>query len=585
MSLFSYYQSSGKEFPCGADGFLVPNFKREWILAIGRVRFALDNEQNIRTWQREWPTLDADSKKTAMGNLIKMLALCKVDDSSSNVSNAQTTLKLLDPYLAVFTNEDTLAWTTAFMSADLAKRSAQDHEIPTLTFAAHLLDWTRENRPSVLKKCVAMLEDWDPLTRPKLYKEDDALPDALERLSSVLPNTTLERTCALACAISGQDALLTQLLSRADTKIAPLLKHAQSMAENGPLFSMFSALKATQENAIFFNNACKLGTQMFSVYEDMAAFEKKTDSRKLLNGEELRRRGDFLNRLVDFGVDCSNASLALLKTQRSQFNIGRFFYFLGELSQQWSAEQHKDFMDDWSYHGGYYLGEDMFGTAENRKGVIVGLSKLPPEWTEWFEFEYREKLQESGAGIMDPQKNGLGIAEHRWFYEHMPSVYKHWIRGLPANPELLQDPVVGEAAWTYTRAGSEQFLFEATMAWIKSPETNYDLRNRDYPLAKLAWAHKGIDLEASLTSAMLDTQSDYRSLAVEAVSPGQGKNRWQALMCVIDVFKETGDTRAHWSDQPLVQEALRISIQERLNPGTDRALVIENGEALFASGL
>ena len=119
------------------------------------------------------------------------------------------------------------------------------------------------------------------------------------------------------------------------------------------------------------------------------------------------------------------------------------------------------------------------------------------------------------------------------------------------------------------------------MAWVKAPEVHYDLEHSHYPLAKLAWARHGVDLDASVKHAMLDTQSDYRSLAVEAISPGVGKNRWQALMCVVDSFKETGDARAHWSEQPLVQDVIRTCINERLNPDKGSELLIDNGHALF----
>ena len=63
MSLFSHYQGTGKPFPCGDGGFLEPNFHREWVFALGRNRFDMRNEQNIRTWQREWSDLSDDAKK------------------------------------------------------------------------------------------------------------------------------------------------------------------------------------------------------------------------------------------------------------------------------------------------------------------------------------------------------------------------------------------------------------------------------------------------------------------------------------------------------------------------------------------
>ena len=582
MSLFSHYQTLDKPFPCGSDGFLHTNFKREWIYAIGRNRFALDNEQNILTWQREWSSLLDDEKKAAMGNIIKFLGNKKLDDSAQNLPGTQAGLQRVEPYLSVFTDKDALAWTTAFMSSDLTKRSAQDHEIATLGFAAHLLDWIRENRPSALKKCVAMLESWVPLTDSKLYKNDSAFPGALERLSYSMPNTALERTSAVACAISGQNALLAGLLNRPETNVSALFKHAQSMAANGPLFSVLSALDTRDQSGVFLTNTREFGKQMFAVYKKQTKIELQEEPKHRLTGEELRQRCEFLHKLVDLGVECSEASATLLKSNASQLSISRFFYFLGELSQPWNAKQHDDFSAYWDSHGGLYVSEDMFGTKENKHNVLNALAKLPVTWTQWFQMEYWDELKKSAAGLLDPRnRDGLSIEGHRWFHEHTPSLYEHWIRGLPANPALLNDPVVGEAAWKHTQAGAEQFLFDATLAWIKAPEVHYDLEHSHYPLAKLAWARYGIDLDASVKKAMLDTQCDYRSLAVEAISPGMGKNRWQALMCVVDAFKETGDARAHWSDQSLVQDAIRVCIGERLNPNRGPDLFIDNGPTLF----
>ena len=558
-----------------------PNFKKEWVTAISRNSFVLTNEQNIRTWQREWPTLDEDSKKAAMANLIRLIGNKKIDDNATGL--APRMLDFLAPYISVFTNKDALAWTTAFMSSDLPKRSAQDYETPTFTFAAHLLDWVRESHPSVLKKCVAMLEPWEPLTRSKFYKGDDKFPGALERLAAVMPNTALERTCALACAISGQDALLASLLSRPKTDTTALLKHAQSIAQDGALFSMLAALDTTNKDAIFTANAHDFGKKMLSVYKKQTQLEEQANPRVRIQGEDQHVRCKFLHKLVALGVECGNESVALLKMHASQMAIPRFFYYLGELSVPWSQEQHDSFMEKWNYDGGFYVSEDMFANPEHRKFLLNALAKLPAAWTEWFEFEYRDELKQAASGLLDPKgREAISIEGHRWFFENMPSLYKHWIRGLPANPLLLNDPVVGETAWEYTQAGNETFVYHATMAWIKAPELNYDLQHAAYPLAKLAWARRGVDLDASLQEAVLDTQCEYRALAFEAISPGMGKNRWLALTGIVDVYKESKEGDHEWSQHPLVQDVLNTCIEERLNPSKTPDLRIDNAPSLFA---
>lgn len=579
MNLFSYYQSLKKAFPIGPSGFLEPNFKREWVLGLSRSKFALDDAQNLATWQRELPTLDEDSKKAAMRNVIKFMGSKKVDDNTPGVG-AQPTLALLTPYLSVFTDQDALAWTTAFMSADLSERSAQNHEIPTLTFAAHLLDWIRENHPSVLKKSVAMLESWEPITQSKVYKDDEIFAGALERLSGALPNTKLEQTCALVCAISGQELLLSSLLSREQTNTTTLFKHAQALANKEVLFSMLSGLSIEGKSQTFLANAASFGQHMLAVYKEQTHVEHQEKSRAQ-SGEEQHQRCRFLLKLGHLGVECGDEGVALLKRQASQMAIPRFFHFLGELAKPWSPAQHASFMAHWSEQGGYYVGEDMFGNKDNRKAVLNALAKLPPTWTEWFEYEYRDNLKTAAEGLLNPKMNqGISIEGHRWFYEHMPRMYQHWIRGLPANPELLGDPIVGETAWTYTQAGSESFLYQATAAWIESPDVNYDLRHEGYLLAQLAWARQGVDLDTSLTGAMLDTHCDYRALALEAISPGMGKNRWHALVGIVDIFKESKDSV--WIEHPLVQDVIRTCMAERLNPSATPELRIDNGHSLFA---
>lgn len=583
MSLFSHYQSSGKPFPCGSDGFLEPNFKREWLLALGRNRYHLDDEQNIRTWQREWPTLDDDSKKAAMGNLITMVGRRKVDTSNDAPANPVAVFKQIEPYLSVYSDKDTLAWVTAFMSSDLAERSSQDHEVPTVTFAAHLLDWTRSNRPSALTSCVAMLESWVPLSHSKIYKEDEDWPGALERLSRVMPNTALERTSAIACAISGKDELLTRLLSRPNTNTLALCKQAQTMTEPGTLFNMLAALKTKDKNTVFLGNAKSLGKHMLALHKKQEKLATKEGGKRLLSGAELRYRSDFFQKLVELDVPCGDSSVSFLKKHAGNISIARFFHLLGEVSRGWDTPQHHDFMNHWVSHGGIFLGEDMFGTAENTKAVIGALVKLPEVWTEWFESEYSDRLKKAGAHFFASTSTGSAIEAHRWFHDHMPKVYQHWIRGMPADIALLTDPVVGETAWNYTRAGSPHFLFDATLDWVKAPEMNYDMRHAGYPMAQLAWKRHDVDLEASLVEAMKDKESDYRSLALEAISPGKGKHRWQALMCIIDAFKDNADPRAHWTDQPLVQDVIRTCIQERLDPALAPDLHIDNAPSLFSS--
>lgn len=587
MSLFSYYQSLSKSFPCGVDGFLEPRFKREWVQAIGRNNFDLANEQNIRTWQREWPTLSDEHKKSAMGNLMQLIGRRKVNNSLEELSADRfALLNIVESYLLAYSDKDTLAWVTAFMSSDLSERKGQDHEIPTLTFAAHLLDWTRLNRPSVLKNCVAMLESWVPFTYAALYKNDDQFPGALERLSAVLPNTALERTSAIACAVSGQDALLSSLLSRPETDTAALLKHAQSMIEQDAVLKMLSALDIKGKSAVFMANARSLGQKVLVLYKKQETLDEQKNPDKRLLKERLHQHFDFLKKLVGLGVECGDASIKLLIKQGYDLSIERYFNTLSELSQPWSKKQHNAIKADWDKHGGIFLPEDMFGTSGNKKSLLTALPTLPDAWTQWFEDEYRNEMKKAGYGLLNPKSNGIPIESHRWFYTHTPKIYEHWIQGLEPNIELLTDPVVSESAWLHTQAVSTNFLFQATLDWIKAPEMNYDFQHAAYPLAKLAWVRRGVDLEASLTEAMQDMQSDYRSVAMEAISPGKGKHRWQALMCVIDVFKEKDQdntkTPTHWTDQPLVQDVIRTCIAERLDPTRTVDMHIDNAPALFS---
>lgn len=585
MSLFSYYQFSSKSFPCGIEGFLEPRFKREWVQAIGRNNFDLTNEQNIRTWQREWPTLSDEQKKAAMRNLMQLIGRRKVNNSLEELSADRfALLKIVESYLLAYSDKDTLAWVTAFMSSDLSERKGQDHEIPTLTFAAHLLDWTRLNRPSVLKNCVAMLESWKPFTYAALYKSDDQFPGALERLSAVLPNTALERTSAIACAVSGQDALLSGLLSRPETDTAALLKHAQSMLYHDAVFEMLSALNIEGKSAVFMANARSLGQKVLVLYKKQETLDEQKNPDKHLFKERLHQHFDFLKKLVSLGVECGDESIKLLMNQGSNLSIERYFNTLSELSQPWSKKQHNSIKADWDKHGGIFHSEDMFDTIDENRAVLTALSRLPDAWTQWFEDEYRNEMKKAGSGLLNPQRNGISIDSHRWFYTHTPKIYEHWIQGLAPNIELLTDPVVGKSVWLHTQARATNFLFQATLDWIKAPEMNYDFQHAAYPLVKLAWARRGVDLEASLTEAMKDMQSDYRSVAMEAISPGKGKHRWQALMCVIDVFKEKDKdkTLTHWTDQPLVQEVIRTCIAERLDPTSTVDMHIDNAPALFS---
>lgn len=572
-------------FPCGLDGFLEPNFKREWVYSLVRNKFALENEQNIKTWQREWPTLADDDKKAALFNVLKKLASKRLDDSIVSTSNAQSSLKLLEPYLCVFTDEDTIAWTAVFMSLDLSKQSSHEHEIPTLTFVAHLIDWIRENRPAALHDCVAMLASWPFLSTSRLYQHNRDFPDALERLSRVLPNTPLEQTSAIACAISGDknDALLSRLLGRPKTDVLALLKHAQSMAGEDSLLSMFASLNTTEKSDIFLENARELGKQILLLYKKQVKTELQPETTSYPNQEKIHLRCKFLHKLVEFGVDCSNASVALLKNQPGQMAITRFFYYFGELSQPWNSKQHKQFMDAWNVHGGFYFKEDMFANKECKESLLSALSKLTPEWTEWFELEYGAELKRSATGLLDPRSpNSLSIEAHRRFHEQTPRLYEHWLDGLPANIELLNDPVVGETAWKHTQANTPEFLFEATLAWIKAPELRYDIKHAHYPLAKLAWSRHGVDLDTSVQKAMTDKECEYRSLAMEAILPGMGKSRWQALMCIGDVFNEKDDPKKHWSEQPLFQDTVRSCIEERLRPSKHSEILIDSGNDLFA---
>lgn len=583
MSLFSHYQGTGKPFPKGSDGLLEPNFRREWVHALGRNRFDLRNEQNIQTWQREWPALGNDTKKAAMANLIKMIGNKRTDASVEEPQEgALDCLLSMEPYMAVFSDKDAVAWTAAFMCSDLHARRAQGHNVPTLSFAAHLLDWIREHRPSALRTTVAMLEDWGPLNEPKLYKDDDMWPAALDRLALVLPNTLLESTSALGQAISGDDALLSRVLSRQSTDPRQLYEHALGMVEKlDPLLGVISNLAVHGKDEVFVANARRMGEYLLEHYLDVEKTKPKDAPKERLAGQAQRTRFDFFLKLTQLGVDCAQASMNLFKKHGTELSLPRYFHCLGELSQGWGPKQHKDFFAYWELHGGLFVGEDLFGGADVRKALLTALAKLPGEWGEWFELEYREQLKDSVQGLMDPNNKGLDLPTQRWFHANMPHVYKHWIRGLPANAAYLMDPELGEVAWEYTRANHDNFLFTTTLDWIKAPEMAYDPRHEGYTLARLAWERRGVDLESSLQQAMLDNECDYRSLALEAIAPGEGKNRWRALMGILDSFQEPTEGSVHWSAQPLVQDVLRTCIAKRLHPEAAQDLRIEDTAGLF----
>ena len=584
MSLFSHYQNTGKPFPCASDGLLEPNFRREWIHALGRNRFELRNEQNIRTWQREWPGLNDDAKKAAMANLIKMIGNKRIDASlETPQENPLDCLRWMEPYLAPFSDSDAVAWTTAFMSSDLHARRAQGHNVPTLSFAAHLLDWIRENRPSALKTTVAMLEDWAPLNEPRLYKDDGMWPDTMDRLATVLPNTLLESTSAVGQAISGNDALLARVLSRESTDPRQLYMHALGMVEKlDPLLGMFANLVVQGKDGAFSANARRLGEHLLEHYRDVEDAKPKNAPKERLTGQAQRTRFDFFIKLTHLGVDCAQSSLDIFQKHGHELSLPRYFHCLGELSQGWGPTQHKAFFNHWESLGGIFIGEDLFGTVDVRKALLTALAKLPPEWGEWFESEYRHELKNSVEGLMDPNHKGLDLPTQRWFHAQMPHVYKHWIRGLPANPVFLMDPELAQVAWEYTRANHPSFLFDATLDWIKAPEMAYDPRHEGYTLARLAWERQGVDLESSLQDAMLDKECDYRSLALEAIAPGEGKNRWSALMGILDSFQESTDGSSHWSAQPLVQEVVRTCIAKRLHPEAAQEYRIDNAAGLFS---
>lgn len=584
MSLFSHYQNTGKPFPCTSDGLLEPNFRREWVYALGRNRFELQNEQNIRTWQREWPALSGDAKKAAMANLIEMIGKKRIDASLENPQeDPLDCLRWMEPYLAPFSDSDAVAWTTAFMSSDLPTRRAQGHNVPTLSFAAHLLDWIRENRPSVLSTTVAMLEDWAPLNEPRLYKDDERWPGALDRLAKVLPNTLLESTGAVGQAISGNDALLARVLSRESTDPHRLYKHALGMVEKlDPLLGMLANLVVEEKGGAFVANARRLGEHLLEHYRDIEDAKPKNAPKERLEGQAQRIRFDFFIKLTHLGIDCAQPSLDLFQKHGTELSLPRYFHCLGELSQGWGPTQHKAFFTYWDSMGGLFIDKDLFGTVEVRKALLTALAKLPSEWKEWFESEYYEELKEAGQGLMSPSDKGLDLPTQRWFHAHMPHVYKHWIRGLPASPVFLMDPELAEVAWEYTRANLESFLFSATLNWIKAPEMAYDPRHEGYTLARLAWERRGVDLESSLQEAMLDKECDYRSLALEAIAPGEGKNRWRALMGILDSFQEPTEGSSHWSAQPLVQEVIRACIAKRLNPEAAQEYRIDNATGLFA---
>ena len=584
MSLFSHYQDTGKPFPCGDGGFLEPNFHREWVFALGRNRFDMRNEQNIRTWQREWSGLSDDAKKAAMANLITMIGNKRIDASLETAQEQpMDLLRAMEPYLSSFSNQDAVAWTTAFMSSELSSRRAQNHVVPTLSFAAHLLDWIRENRPSALSTTVAMLEDWAPLNEPKLYKDDSFWPETLERLAAVLPNTRLESTSAIGQAISGDDALLARVLSRANTDTRQLYEHALGMVEaTDALLGVLSNLVVAGKSDVFMANARGLGEHLLDHYLQGQASLAVDAPKERLKGQAQRTRFDFFIKLTQLGVDCAQASMDLFKKHGTELSLPRYFHCLGELSQGWGPEQHKSFFAYWEFHGGLFVKEDLFGGTDIRKALLMALAKLPIEWSEWFESEYHQQLKNSVRGLMDPNNNGLDLPTLRWFYARMPDMYKHWIRGLPADATHLMDPELGEVAWEYTRAGHDSFLFQATLDWVKAPEMAYDARHEGYTLARLAWERRGVDLESSLQEAMLDKECDYRSLAMEAIAPSEGKNRWRALMGILDSFQEPNASASHWSEQTLVQEVLRTCIAKRLHPEATQEYPLGDVSVLFA---
>lgn len=565
-----HYFTASKPYPRGADGLLEANFRREWVKALNMPLsdLHLNDDQHLDTWKQEWPRLLDVEKKKAMLNLWNTFGGKR--KSPDNMGKHEPILARLDDYMSVFTSEDTLNFQEALMNSMVGERTTQNYLIPTLTFVAHLTQWTREHQPSVLAQSVAMLSSWPVLTQAPLYRDYDSWSQDWTALATALPNTSLLNTIAVSGSSSGDPALLNILLSDPNCEMDILWETTVSALETTKAIGRMYSFLTPHDNLVFQQNAKHLGERVLH-HHDLERQTTKKSSNKDLHSFEY----NMLSAMVGLGVSCQNSTLALILHNGAHWPMHQFWDFLETWSSQWSTSQHQQMIDVWRAKDGYFLQEDLFGSKTSIGLILEALPKLPVEWAQWFEERHCQEFERFGPVFLSEQPR-LDI--HHWFHENVPAVYERWIQGTAANAALLNDPVVGETAWRCTQAGSPHFLMKTTVDWLSAYELNFDIRHAAYPLAKMAWARQGVDLESSLCEALQDTSACYPALALEAISPGQGKNRWAALRCLVDDLEHSEG----WCNNALAAEAIRACVEERLNPQSN-ALVIDNASSLFQS--
>lgn len=567
MRLFMYYFTAEKPYPRNEAGHLDPNFKREWVHALGTQRFDFGDQQHLDTWKTEWPTLSSSEKQKGMRNLCSIVGGKR--RTPENVGSSYSDLARLDEYMSVFSDEDTLNFHRTVINSTLQERANKSHLIPTLTLIAHLTQWVRDNRPSAHGPCVEMLGNWSGLSHQQLYLDNTRWSTEWSPLVQLMPSTQLAKNVSIAGAFFGEASCLRVLLSMPDVDLVTLWQDTVGLlVESKNIGRMFSSLEY-EEDPIFLRNAHQLGAWVLDNYNAARTAENVSADREYYPFEY-----DMFKTMVALGVPCQKNTQPLIQKNGDKWRIQQFFERLSALSAQWSAQQHEEMFLNWSNKDGYFVGEDLFGAPENIQSVLKALPLLPVAWTHWFENTYFSEMARCGVDFLS--KNHA-MTDHHWFHDNAPAVYERWIQGTAPNKALLEDSVVGDMAWRCTQAKDPQFLLMATMAWLGAPEVYFDIRHPKYPLAKLAWAREGVDLEARLGEAMQDSNACYPALILEALSPGKGKNRWHALSCLVD---DLGERKENWVQHSLVQEVVLSCIRDAREPSTNE-LIIENVGMLF----